>query len=169
MALRSKKQKMFVQEYLIDLNATQAYIRAGYSGKGADVSACKLLVNPKIQAEVQKAIKARSERTHITQDRVLKEYAKLAFFDPRNFFDKDDNLKRIVDLDDDSAAALAGMDIQIRFTKNKDGEPVKDMVKKIKLIDKRGALDSVAKHLNMFDKDNNRKVTIENIQVEFIE
>jgi len=169
MALRSKKQKMFVQEYLIDLNATQAAIRAGYSKRTAKVMGYENLTKPYIQTEIKKEIDARSNRTHITQDMVLKEYAKLAFFDPRDFFDKDDNLKRIVDLDDDSAAALAGMDIQVRFTKNKDGELVKDMVKKIKLIDKRGALDSVAKHLNMFDKDNNRKVTIENIQVEFIE
>ena len=169
MALRSPKQKIFVQEYLIDLNATQAYIRAGYTGKGAEVSACKLLTNPKVSEAIQKAIAAREKRTEISQDRVLKEYAKLAFLDPRKFFDEDDNLKRIVDLDDDSAAAVAGMDIQVRFTKNEEDELVQDTVKKIKLVDKKGALDSVAKHLNMFEKDNNKKITVEGIKVEFIE
>lgn len=65
------KQKIFVLEYLVDLNATQAAIRAGYSEKSARSIASENMENPKIQAEVQRQMDARSERTEITADYVL--------------------------------------------------------------------------------------------------
>lgn len=71
MALTAKQQR-FVAEYLIDLNATQAAIRAGYSAKTAEVIGYENLSKPQIAEAVQVAIKARSERTEITQDYVLK-------------------------------------------------------------------------------------------------
>ena len=70
MALTAK-QKAFVQEYLVDLNATQAAIRAGYSSKAARVTAAQLLTNPNIQKAVQAALKAREKRTEVTQDYVI--------------------------------------------------------------------------------------------------
>ncbi len=151
------KQPAFVQEYLIDLNATQAAIRAGYSKKTAKDIGCENLAKPNIQEAIQKALKKRELRTEITQDRVLKEYARIAFLDPRNFFDESDNLKSITELDDDTAACLTGMDISTRFIKNKGDDLEPETVKKIKFIDKKGALDSVAKHLGMFEKDNKQK------------
>ena len=65
------KQAQFVQEYLVDLNGTQAAIRAGYSQRGATVQASWLLANPKVQLAVQQAVVARVERTQIDQDWVL--------------------------------------------------------------------------------------------------
>lgn len=65
------RQKAFVQEYLVDLNATQAAIRAGYSSKAARVTAAQLLANPNIQKAVQAALKAREKRTEVTQDYVI--------------------------------------------------------------------------------------------------
>ena len=65
------RQKRYVAEYLIDLNATQAAIRAGYSVKGAHVRGAELLKNRKVAAAIQKAMTERSERTEITQDYVL--------------------------------------------------------------------------------------------------
>jgi len=65
------KQARFVEEYLIDLNATQAAIRAGYSEKTADVQGCKLLRLGKVKAAVDAAKQARAERTLITQDEVI--------------------------------------------------------------------------------------------------
>lgn len=77
------KQKLFVQEYLKDLDGKNAYIRAGYktSGNSAEVNAHKLLRNTKIQEEINKAMKAREKRTEITQDKVVSEYARVAFAD----------------------------------------------------------------------------------------
>ncbi|MGY2438571.1 terminase small subunit [Pseudomonas sp. SDO52101_S400] len=70
MALTPKQQR-FVDEYLIDLNATQAAIRAGYSKKTADQQASRLLTNVKVRAELSRSMSAREERTAITQDYVL--------------------------------------------------------------------------------------------------
>lgn len=76
------KQKCFVQEYLIDLNATQAAIRAGYSEKGATVRGSELLANRKVADEIQKAQNKRSERTEIDAAAVLKRWTELAMADP---------------------------------------------------------------------------------------
>ncbi len=72
------KQQRFVEEYLFDLNATQAYIRAGYSEKGARVSACKLLANPNIASAVAAGKKERLDRTQVTVDGVIKKLARIA-------------------------------------------------------------------------------------------
>ena len=82
MALTAK-QAAFVKEYLVDLNATQAAIRAGYSERSAYSIGQENLCKPEIQAAIQEEVKKRSERTEITADMVLREFAKLAFFDPR--------------------------------------------------------------------------------------
>ena len=73
MAKLTPKQKTFIDEYLIDLNATQAAIRAGYSLKTANRIATENLSKPVIQAEIQKRMKDREERTEITQDFVMRE------------------------------------------------------------------------------------------------
>lgn len=169
------KQKRFVAEYLIDLNATAAYKRAGYAGKGnsAEVAACVLLSNVKVAKAVQDAIKLRSERTEITQDRVLQEYAKLAFLDPRRFYNENGGLIPVPQLPADVAAALAGMEVVVeRDGVDEDGNNKYADVSKIKFIDKKGALDSVARHLGMFnDKithagdENNPLLLIQRIEL----
>ena len=80
------KQEMFVKEYLIDLNATQAYLRAGYkvSENVAAVNAKRLLSNAKIDAAIQKAVNKRAERTEITADKVLQRWWDIATADPND-------------------------------------------------------------------------------------
>ena len=92
-------------------------------------------------------MKARSERTEISQDRVLAEYAKLAFLDPRRFYDETGALKPVHLLDADVAAALVGVDVVDSFDKENQSTTT---TKKVKFVDKKGALDSVARHLGMF-------------------
>lgn len=75
----TEKQKRFVQEYLVDLNATAAAKRAGYSEKSAARIAVELLNKTQVSHEIQKAMKRRQQRTEITQDRVLQELAAIAF------------------------------------------------------------------------------------------
>ena len=132
---------------MVDLNATQAAIRAGYSEKTAGSQAFDLLKKPEIQNAIHDAQKKLSERTQITQERVLAEYAKIAFLDPRKLFNDDGQIKPISELDDDVAAAIGGIDVIVSPS---DGEGEPDYTKKIKLIDKKGALDSIARHLGMF-------------------
>ncbi len=72
MAKLTDKQQRFVKEYLVDLNATQAAIRAGYSKKTADQQASRLLTNVKVAEAVAKGAALIAERTELTQDRVVR-------------------------------------------------------------------------------------------------
>lgn len=152
------KQKRFADEYLIDLNATAAYKRAGYiaSGNAAEVNASRLLSNAKVQLYMAERMKAREVRTEITQDRVLAEYAKLAFLDPRRFYDDAGQLISVNLLPADVAAALVGVDVTEAYDKESNSAIT---TKKVKFADKKGALDSVARHLGMFVDRSEVKVT----------
>jgi phage terminase small subunit len=79
MAKLSDRQQKFCDEYLIDLNTTQAAIRAGYKEKYAHTNARKLLQNTRIQEYIQQRQNDRMKRTEITQDMVLAELANIAF------------------------------------------------------------------------------------------
>lgn len=78
------RQQRFVDEYLIDLNATQAAIRAGYSCKGATVRGAELLANRKVAEAIEAAEAARSERVQVDQDWVLRRWIEIADADPRD-------------------------------------------------------------------------------------
>jgi phage terminase small subunit len=146
--LLTPKQQSFVDQYLIDLNATQAAIRAGYSEKTATVQASRLLTNVKVQAALAKGRQELADQAGISQERVLKEYAKLAFLDIRKAFDDAGNLKQINELDDDTAAAISGIEVEKRILPGTGDSETR--LHKIKLSDKKGALDSLARHLGMF-------------------
>lgn len=141
------KQEQFCQEYLIDFNATQAAIRAGYSEKTAKDIACENLAKPYLKERITKLKQERIIRTQITQDRVLQEYASLAYFDARKLFNDDGSVKKLSELDDETAAAIIGMEIEEIGL----GDTVIGTTKKVKIADKKGALDSVARHLGMFN------------------
>lgn len=149
------KQKRFVAEYLVDLNATAAAIRAGYSKKTAEVIGYENLRKPQIEAAINQAIQEREKRTEITQDMVLRETAKLAFFDIRKMFGKDGKPLNISELDADTAAALVGLDVQ--DIADNDGDYV-GFVKKYKMADKLKALELLGKHLGTWEpKDDGPK------------
>lgn len=84
------RQAKFVQEYLIDMNATQAAIRAGYSERTAYSQGQRLLKDAEVQEAVNKAKAERLERTHFDQDQVLREVSVLAFSDIRNYVVNED-------------------------------------------------------------------------------
>ncbi len=141
------KQEQFCQEYIIDFNAAQAAIRAGYSEDTAKQIGYENLTKPYIQEYLQELKAKRAEKTQISQERVLQEYARLGFSDIRKLYDENGRLKDVQDLDDDTAAAISS--IEVNITKNEDNEF--ESVKKYKMVDKKGALDSVARHLGMFN------------------
>jgi phage terminase small subunit len=143
------KQEAFCREYLIDLNGTQAAIRAGYSIKGAHVQAAQLLSNPKVQEFANKLKTERAERTEITSDRVLKEIGRLAFADIRSVFHESGQLLPVHMLPPDVAASIAS--IEVVTSKVPGGEPVDvEHTAKIKFWDKRGSLELLGRHLKMF-------------------
>ena len=147
MALTAKQER-FVAEYLIDLNATQAAIRAGYSKNGANRQASQLLSNIDIQAAVAKAKAKRDKRTEITQDKVVAELAKLGFYDIRKAVrwggapERSGEGELIYpvemvaseDLDEGTAAAVSEVSLTAQGVK-------------IKMADKRAALEALLKHV----------------------
>ena len=148
----TNKQSRFVEEYLIDLNATQAAIRAGYSKKTANVIGPQNLVKLGIAEAIQKAMDARSKRTEITVDRVLKELAKLGFANMLDYMAISSDGLAYVDLSKltrEQAAAIQELNIDQYW--EGDGEDVREVKKvKFKLADKKGNLEMIGRHLKMF-------------------
>ena len=161
MALTAKQER-FVAEYLIDLNATQAAIRAGYSKKTARSVGYENLTKPDIQAAVSEAQAKRSERTEITQDRVLAELAKIGFSDLRRVLTSQGSLIEPQEWDDDTAGAIGSLEVVLRPGAEQDesGNRVIEHVHKIKAWDKLSALEKIGKHLGMFKDDAGLKVNI---------
>lgn len=143
------KQQRFVDEYLIDLNATQAAIRAGYSERTARQVGYENLSKPDIAAAIEAAQKLRQERTHITADRVLQELARIAFFDPRKLLNEAGHPKSLTELDDDTAAAVAGLDLLEEYRGTGEERQFVGYVKKFKIADKNTALTNAMKHLGI--------------------
>lgn len=152
------KQERFCQEYLIDLNATQAAIRAGYSENTARDIGCENLAKPNIQARLSELNKERSEATGITQKRVLEEYAKIAFFDIREVFDVDGGLINVKQLDANNAGAIASIKSSEEWGEDDEGNrTVIGTLKEVKVFDKIRALQDLGKHLGLFEKDNSQR------------
>ncbi|NTF54409.1 terminase small subunit [Agrobacterium rhizogenes] len=152
----SAKQARFVQEYLIDLNATQAAIRAGYSAKTATVQASRLLTNVNVQAELSKKQSKIAERFEITKERIIDELAKIGFANMLDYMragpDGDPHLD-FSRLTRDQAAALSEVTVE-DFTDGR-GEDAREVRRiKFKLHDKKGALVDLGKHLGMFKEDS---------------
>jgi phage terminase small subunit len=146
------KQQRFVDEYLIDLNATQAAIRAGYSEKTAYSIGNENLSKPEIAKAIEGAQTARAKRTEITADRVLTELGKLGFSNMQDYMragaDGDPYLD-FSNLTREQAAALA--EVTVEDFKDGRGEDARDVRRvKFKLTDKRAALVDIGKHLGMF-------------------
>lgn len=145
------KQRLFVSAYVKSRNATHAAIEAGYNKKWAGTNADKLLKNTNIAAAINEQLKAIEARSLITAERVLQEYARLAFFDPRKLFNDDGSPKGIHALDDDTAAAIVG----IKVVSVGNAEIGIGKVLEYKIANKNGALDSLARTKGMFnDKVN---------------
>jgi phage terminase small subunit len=154
----SEKRRQFVDAYIAeDFNGTKAYQQTyKCTAAAARANAAKTLATTSVQEYLRERLADRSRRVEITQDRVLQEYARLAFFDPRKLFNDDGTPIPIHELDIDTAAAIAGLDVEeITLDKEKIGT-----VRKYKIANKGHALDSVGRHLGMFQKDNDRDVNI---------
>jgi len=139
------KQQRFVEEYLVDLNATQAAIRAGYSEKTANRMASENLSKPDIAAAITAARAKLSEAALVETAQVVKELACVALSDVRKVFKEDGSVKRPHELDDATAAAVASVEF----------DPEGGF--KIKLWDKNSAADKLMKHLGGYERDNKQK------------
>ena len=144
MAKLTEKQRLFVEEYLIDLNATQAAIRAGYSAKTADVQGSRMLGNVKVQQAIAEAMAKRSKRTGVNQDRVVLELAKLAFVKMTDLVDSEGRIK--TDATDDDLSCIES----IKY-KESDNEYGGSVEREVKISSKLKALELLGKHLGMWN------------------
>lgn len=140
MAELTPKQERFCEEYLIDLNATQAAIRAGYSEKTAREQAAQNLSKLNIQEKIAELKAERSKRTEITQDRVIKELAAMAFAKATDYAQIASNtvfIKSTAELTPEQQAGIVGI------KQTQAGIEVK--------LDKTRALEMLGRHLGMFN------------------
>ena len=141
------KQERFVAEYLKDLNATQAAIRAGYAKKNADVTGPRLLGN----VGIAEAIAAGQQRQLVSADltavATLEAIRRQVVGDIRSLFDADGNFKAIKDLTAEEAALIAGFELVIKNAAAGDG--ITDRVRKVKLKDQARYVEMAAKHFGL--------------------
>lgn len=139
------KQKLFADRYLIDFNATLAYkeIYGVKSDNTAAVNGAKLLRNAKIGDYIAARQEKLSDKLQITQEMVLEGYRRLAFYDVRKFYDENGNIIAVHSLDEETAYALAGLEVM----EEKSEGVVIGYTKKIKISDRKAALDGICKVL----------------------
>lgn len=146
-------QKKFCDEYLIDLNATKAYKVAYPNCKKDDTAranSSRLLTKANIKEYIAERMEERAKRTEVTQDRVIKEFAKIAFLNPKNLFDDDGCLKDISEIDDITAGAIAGIEVFEEYQGYGEDREYIGRTKKIKIADKVKALENLGRHLGIF-------------------
>lgn len=156
------RQKKFVLEYLKDLNATQAAIRAGYSVKTAHSQGPRLLEHVDISAALAAKQAKTMAKLDISAERILLERARLAFFDPRKLFDDAGEPIHVSKLDDDTAACIAGLDIVTQG----NSEVGFASVLKVKLADKNASLTALEKIQGMYS-NGDEPAGVLNIHVHF--
>lgn len=137
------RQQRFVEEYLIDLNATQAAIRAGYSPNCAKETGSELLTYPHVRARIDVARAERSKRTGVNADIVVEELAKIARVNPIDVIDPNTGKIKADSVDD--VAAIAS--VRVKITPTKNGDIVE---REVRMADKIKALELLGKHLGMF-------------------
>ncbi len=137
------KQRLFIDEYMIDRNATQAAIRAGYHPK----MAAQLIAKPSIKDAIDEAIAIQSRRTGITVERILQELAKVAFLNPIDVIDMDEATLR-GDANRDDTAAIQS--VRIKRIPTENGDIVE---REVKVYNKVDALHKLGQQLGMFKNE----------------
>ena len=152
----SKADERFCQEYIIDLNGAQAYIRAGHkvSASTAKVNASRMLTFANVQARIQQLIEERSKRTEITADKVIKELGRVAFSNMKEYAEWDKNgvdLKPSSELTEAQAVVVEA----VKETVSKEGGTLS-----IKLFNKLNALEMLSKYFNLFKEPPQQDINI---------
>jgi phage terminase small subunit len=143
----SAAHQRFVDQYLIDLNATAAYRRAGFVAKDADVAGPRLLGSPGVAAAIAAGKARQLAAADLSAARVLEELRRVAFASARDYFDADGSLKHPHQLTAEQAASVAGLEVVIKNVAAGDGHT--DTIHKLKFWPKVHALELLAKHFEL--------------------
>lgn len=149
----SPKQRRFCEEYLIDLNGTQAAIRAGYSERTANEQAAQLLAKLSIKDYIKELQAEIQERNRITIDELVQTLAAFVRLDPKDLFDENGLVKNLNDMTESARKCIT--ELKLMEISSFDG-PV-GMMKTIKLTSKLEAIEKLMKHLGGYEKDNEQK------------
>ena len=146
----SRRRKRFILSYCNNLSATKAAKEAGYSHRTAGVIGHELLKIPEIRVEIDTILAEQRKKLEISPNKVLQELAKIAYQDVRKLFAADGSLLPIAQLDDNSAAAVAGVDVEKLYQHfAKGGAEERGTVTKIRTRDSVAALGLLARHLKL--------------------
>ncbi|WP_181880902.1 terminase small subunit [Crenobacter cavernae] len=148
-SLLTPKQLAFIERYLVHFNATQAAKEAGYSAKSARQTGCELLQHPAVQFALSARRREVREQASVDRERVLLELSRIAFADIRLLYDANGALLPPRDWPDDIAAAVSGLDTTELLSDGSGG-----VTRKVRLADKLGALDKLARHLGLYEADH---------------
>lgn len=147
------RQARFVSEYLVDLNATQSAIRAGYSARTAEQQGPRLLGNVGVQAAIARRQKVIIGRIEVTQERVIEEFARIAFANSRDAATWNEGSFEAVPsdkLDERTASAVKSVTLRRTISYDKNGNSTERLEQRIDMHDKVKALDALARYLGMF-------------------
>ena len=150
------KHERFCREYIIDLNATQAAIRAGYSEKTARSQGQRLLTNVDIQNFLRTLKSEIVERNNITIDKYVNILDQLATFDIADIYDEHGNLKPVHEIPEDARMAIESLESD----EFREKGILISVTKKVKMTNRRSAIDILLKHLGGYEKDNDQKKDI---------
>lgn len=151
------KQIRFCEEYIIDLNATQAAIRAGYSKKVAGSIGFENLKKPEIESYIASMQKDKSEELNFSFNRVAQEIAKVAFGDVKNYFDDNGRLINVNELESQVSGSIKAVTVFSEKTRLEGEVLIEESIKKIESYDKLKALELLGKMFGHFSKDNEQK------------
>jgi len=154
------KQAAFVREYLVDLNATQAAIRAGYSASSAEVTGSKLLGNPKVRQAVDEAVQRRSERVEVKQDDVLLTLLRILNADIGKAFDADGRLLAMRDIPPDVRLAISAVETDELYGSEGGKRTEIGLTRKLKFWSKDKALELAMRHLGLLKDRVDVKVSM---------
>lgn len=146
----NERQERFVAEYLVDLNATQAAIRAGYSRKTAGSQGQRLLKNVETARAIAAANERRKHEVQITAGEVLNELRRIGLADLSQAFDANGALRPLDQIPLDVRQSIAGVDIDELSEGRGDAKEIVGQTKKVRFHDKLKALELLGKHLRLF-------------------
>ncbi|WP_271017628.1 terminase small subunit [Pseudomonas aeruginosa] len=143
----TKKQRLFVDEYLIDLNATQAAIRAGYSTRRATEIGYQLLQRSEVAQAIQAAMAERSKRTEVEADYVIRRLREIDEMDVLDILEDDGSFRSIRDWPRAWRQFLSGIEIAELFEGRGDDRRIAGVLRKVKWPDKLRNLELLSRHV----------------------
>lgn len=160
------RRKLFAEAYLTNSgNVAEAARAAGLSAKTASSAGGRMLKHVEVQHIINTRRAALIEKFELTTERTLREIARLAYADPRKFFNADGTLKQIHELDDDTAATIASVELD----EIKEDGVVIGLTRKVKQWDKNAALEKAMKHLGEYEADNRQRNPIHEMPEEALQ